>query len=55
MHEPFDTKRSATMAKNVHHGGKVGAAAKKLANPRTSKPGKSQAGKTLVNHKIKQH
>ena len=35
----------------VHHGGKVGSVAKKLA----SKSTKSKAGKTLANHKAKYH
>lgn len=36
----------------VHHGGKVGSAAKKLASKSTSK---SKAGKILANHKVKHH
>lgn len=39
----------------VHHGGKVGAAAKKLASSRTGKSAKSAAAKTLVRHQIAQH
>lgn len=39
----------------VHHGGKVGSAAKKLASKSTSKNTKSKAGKTLANHKAKYH
>lgn len=39
----------------VHHGGKVGAAAKKLASKGTSKPTKSKSGKTLANHKAEKH
>ena len=39
----------------VHHGGKVGSAAKKLAQKSTSKRIKSQAGKTMANHKVKYH
>ena len=39
----------------VHHGGKVGSAAKKLASKSTSKSTKSKAGKTLANHKAKYH
>lgn len=39
----------------VHHGGKVGRAAKKLASNSTSKYTKSKAGKTLANHKETQH
>lgn len=39
----------------VHHGGKVGSAAKKLASKKTSKSTKSKAAKTLVNHKKRYH
>lgn len=39
----------------VHHGGKVGGAAKKLASKTTSKSVKSKAGKTMANHKAKYH
>ena len=39
----------------VHHGGKVGSAAKKLVSNSTSKTAKSKAGKTLANHKAKCH
>lgn len=39
----------------VHHGGKVGSAAKTLARKDSSKPAKSRAGKTLANHKAKSH
>lgn len=39
----------------VHHGGKVGRAAKKLANRSTGKTTKSKAGKILNNHKAKHH
>lgn len=39
----------------VHHGGKVGSAARKLASKRTSKSAKSKAGKTLSNHKARYH
>lgn len=39
----------------VHHGGKVGVAAKKLVSKSTSKNAKSNAGKTLANHKAKYH
>lgn len=39
----------------VHHGGKVGSAAKKLASNSTGKSTKSKAGKTLYNHKAKYH
>ncbi len=43
------------MAKTVHHGGKVGTAAKKLATPSTSKSTNSKAGTILANHKAKCH
>lgn len=39
----------------VHHGGKVGGAAKTLAKKSSSKAAKSKAGKTLVNHKTNCH
>ncbi len=39
----------------VHHGGKVGAAAKTLAKNTSSKSAKSKAGTTLANHKSKCH
>lgn len=39
----------------VHHGGKVGDAAKKLASNSTSKSEKSKAGKILANHKAAKH
>lgn len=39
----------------VHHGGKVGSAAKKLATKSTSKSSKRQAGKIMANHKAKYH
>lgn len=39
----------------VHHGGKVGEAAKKLASKSSTKPEKSKAGKTMVKHKTKYH
>lgn len=39
----------------VHHGGKVGKAAKTLASKNTSKSSKSKAGTTLANHKSKSH
>lgn len=39
----------------VHHGGKVGNAAKKLASKSTNKSNKSKAGKTLANHKANRH
>ena len=39
----------------VHHGGKVGAAARKLASKNTSKKAKSKAGKTLAKHKVDKH
>lgn len=39
----------------VHHGGKVGKAAKTLATKGSSKAAKSSAGKTLNAHKNKCH
>jgi len=51
----FLQRRYCDMAKTVHHGGKVGAAAKKLASSSTSKSTKSKAGTTLANHKAKCH
>ena len=39
----------------VHHGGKVGSAAKTLASNSTSKSAKSKAGKMLADHKAKCH
>ena len=39
----------------VHHGGKVGKAGKTLASSSSSKSAKSNAGKTLANHKAKCH
>ena len=39
----------------IHHGGKVGAAAKALAKKTSSKKDKSKAGKTLANHKKEKH
>lgn len=39
----------------VHHGGKIGKAAKTLASKGATKSEKSQAGKTLANHKVKAH
>lgn len=39
----------------VHHGGKVGSAARKLASKSTSKSTKSKAGNILANHKVKHH
>lgn len=39
----------------VHHGGKVGKAGKTLATKSSSKSAKSNAGKTLANHKAKSH
>lgn len=40
---------------NIHHGEKVGGAAKKLASNSTSNSMKSKAGKILANHKVKYH
>lgn len=39
----------------VHHGGKVGKAAKVLASKGSSKKAKSEAGTTLANHKAAKH
>lgn len=39
----------------VHHGGKVGAAAKALASKSSSTSKKSSAGRTLANHKATKH
>lgn len=39
----------------VHHGGKVGTAAKTLASKDSSKSSKSKAGKTLASHKKNKH
>ncbi len=39
----------------VHHGGKVGKAAKVLASKSSTTKAKSQAGKTLAVHKAKHH
>lgn len=39
----------------VHHGGKVGMAGKILVSQASSKKAKQAAGKTLANHKAKQH
>lgn len=39
----------------VHHGGKVGKAAKALASKSSSKSTKSNAGKTLAIHKAEKH
>ena len=39
----------------VHHGGKVGKAAKTLASKNSSSKAKSSAGKTLANHKAAKH
>lgn len=39
----------------VHHGGRVGAAAKTLARKSSSKKEKTKAAKTLANHKAKMH
>lgn len=39
----------------VHHGGKVGKAGKTLASKQSSGKAKSQAGKTLADHKAEKH
>lgn len=38
-----------------HHGGKLSAAAATLASNRSGKRAKSDAGKTLANHKHRMH
>lgn len=43
------------VAMAVHHGGKVGKAAAKLASKTSSKKAKSNAGKALAIHKAKKH
>ena len=47
--------REEVIFMNTHHGGKVGAAAKKLATPSTSRKAKTAAAKTLVAHRNKVH
>ena len=58
------TSRNASLCKrkvqggifmSVHHGGKIGDAASKLARKNTSKKTKSKAGKKLWIHKEKYH
>ena len=39
----------------VHHGGKVGKAAKTLASSKSSKSAKSKAGTIMANHKTTKH
>jgi hypothetical protein len=39
----------------VHHGGKVGIAAKTLASKSSGKSSKSKAGTVLANHKAEKH
>lgn len=39
----------------VHHGGRVGSAARKLASKSTGRNTKSKAGRTMANHKAKHH
>ena len=39
----------------VHHGGKVGKAAKTLATKSSPKSSKSKSGTTLANHKASKH
>ena len=39
----------------VHHGGKVGKAAKTLASKSSSKSSKSKSGAVLANHKAAKH
>ena len=43
------------VAEMVHHGGKISAAARKLAQKSTSKRTKSKAGKTMAKHKARYH
>ncbi len=43
------------MAEKVHHGGKVGKAAKTLASKDSTKKQKSKAAKILDKHKEKKH
>ncbi len=50
---PLDRKEVMTMA--VHHGGKVGKAAKTLAAKSSSKSAKSKSGTILANHKASKH
>lgn len=38
-----------------HSGGKLGAAARRLSKPSTSKSQKSKDGRTLANHKARYH
>lgn len=47
--------RGDVMANKIHLGSKISKAAKTLASKSSSKKSKSDAGKTLVNHKIKEH
>jgi len=53
FHPKGDNKGAIRMA--VHHGGKVGKAAKTLASKHSSNKAKSSAGKTLANHKAAKH
>lgn len=39
----------------VHHGGRVGKAAKTLASKSSCKTSKSKAGTTMANHKAAKH
>lgn len=41
--------------KKVHSGGKIGAAASRLASSKTTKSEKSKASKTMNNHKKSHH
>lgn len=47
--------RKEVMTMAVHHGGKVGKAAKALASKSSSKSAKSKSGTTLANHKASKH
>lgn len=52
-HHSYTGREVMTMA--VHHGGKVGKAAKTLATNSSSKSAKSKSGTTLANHKASKH
>ena len=51
----LDKMKKGVKKMAVHHGGKVGKAAKTLASKNSSSKEKSKAGKTLANHKAKYH
>lgn len=50
---PLDRREVMTMA--VHHGWKVGKAAKTLASKSSSKSAKRKSGTTIANHKASKH